>query len=85
MASILIWIVLGAIAGYVAGLIMKGLGLGLVGNIVVGIVGSFLGDWLAQKLDIAGAATGGLSLASIATAVAGAVVLLGIISLVKKA
>ena len=83
--SILIWILLGAVAGWLAGVIMKGRGFGLGGNIVVGIVGSFLGGWLAQELNIAGAATGGFSLASIVTAVIGAVVLLFIISLVKKA
>ena len=83
--SILIWILLGAVAGWLAGVIMKGRGFGLGGNIVVGIVGSFLGGWLAQKLNIAGAATGGFSLASIVTAVLGAIVLLAIISLVKKA
>ena len=82
--SILIWIVLGAIAGWLAGVIMKGHGYGLGGNIVIGIIGSFLGGWIAQKLDIAGAATGGISLASIVTAVLGSIVLLAIIGLVKK-
>ena len=83
--GIIIWVILGAIAGWLAGSIMKGRGLGLVGNIVVGIAGSFLGGWLALKLNIAGAATGGLSLASIVTAVIGAMVLLAIIGAVKKA
>jgi uncharacterized membrane protein YeaQ/YmgE (transglycosylase-associated protein family) len=82
--SILIWIVLGIIAGWLAGQLMKGSGFGLVGNIIVGIVGSFLGGWLAGELGIAGAKTGGLNLASILTATGGAVVLLFIISLVKK-
>ncbi|MFT4536620.1 MAG: putative membrane protein YeaQ/YmgE (transglycosylase-associated protein family) [Saprospiraceae bacterium] len=82
--SILIWILLGAVAGWLAGVFVKGHGLGLGGNIVVGIVGSFLGGWIAQQLDISGAATGGFNLASIVTAVLGAVVLLAIIGLVKK-
>ena len=82
--SILIWILLGAIAGWLAGQIMKGRGFGTLGNIVVGIVGSFVGGWLAGQLGISGAATGGLSLASIVTAVLGAVVLLFLIGLVKK-
>ncbi len=82
--SILIWLILGAIAGWAAGQLMKGSGLGLVGNIVVGIVGSFLGGWLAGQLGISGSETGGLSIASIITAIVGASLLLFIIGLVKK-
>ena len=44
--TLLIWIIVGAIAGWLAGLIVKGYGFGLVGNIVLGIVGAFLGGWL---------------------------------------
>lgn len=84
LTSLIIWILLGAIAGWIAGLIMKGKGLGTVGNIVVGIVGSFLGGWLAGQLGIASAQTGGLNIASILTATAGACVLLLIIGIVKK-
>lgn len=83
--SILIWIVLGMIAGWLAGQIWKGAGFGLTGNIVVGIIGAFLGGWLGGQLGIEGTATGGLSLPSILTAAGGALVLLFIISLVKKA
>ena len=84
LMSILIWLILGAIAGWSAGQLMKGSGLGLVGNIVVGIVGSFLGGWLAGQLGISGSETGGLSIASIITAIVGASLLLFIIGLVKK-
>lgn len=42
----LIWIVLGLIAGWLAGLVMKGSGYGLVGDIVVGILGAIVGAWL---------------------------------------
>lgn len=84
LMSILIWLILGAIAGWAAGQLMKGSGLGLVGNIVVGIVGSFLGGWLAGQLGISGSETGGLSIASIITAIVGASLLLFIIGLVKK-
>ena len=82
--SILIWALLGAVAGWLAGQLYKGSGFGLFGNIVVGILGSFLGGWLGQKLGYAGATTGGFSLSSILTAVVGAVVLLFIIGLFKK-
>lgn len=84
LTSIIIWILLGAVAGWIAGQLMKGKGLGTVGNIIVGIVGSFIGGWLAGQLGISGAQTGGFSIASIITAVAGASVLLFIIGLVKK-
>lgn len=82
--SILVWILLGAIAGWLAGLIVKGRGLGTGGNIIVGIVGSFVGGWIGKELGISGTVTGGLSLASIGTAVLGAAVLLFIIGLIKK-
>lgn len=83
--SILIWIVLGAIAGWIAGQVMKGSGFGTIGNIIVGIVGSFFGGWLGGQLGIGGVATGGISIASVATAALGAIVLLFIIGLIKKA
>ena len=82
--SILIWIVLGAIAGWVAGQIMKGRGLGTIGNIIVGIIGSFLGGWLAGQLGIRGAAVGGLSIPSLVTAIGGAIVLLFLIGLFRR-
>ena len=84
LTSIIIWLLLGAVAGWIAGQIMKGRGLGTVGNIIVGIIGSFLGGWLAGQLGISGAETGGFSIASIITATAGASVLLFIIGLLKK-
>jgi uncharacterized membrane protein YeaQ/YmgE (transglycosylase-associated protein family) len=51
---------------------------------VVGIIGSFLGGWIAGQLGITGAKTGGLSVASFATAIAGASILLYVIKLIKK-
>ena len=84
LTSIIIWILLGAVAGWIAGQIMKGKGLGTTGNIIVGIAGSFIGGWLAGQLGIAGAQTGGFNIASIITAVAGACVLLFVIGLIKK-
>ncbi|MDG2448122.1 MAG: GlsB/YeaQ/YmgE family stress response membrane protein [Saprospiraceae bacterium] len=84
LQRIIIWLILGAISGWIAGQLMKGRGFGLVGNIVVGILGSFIGGWLGGKLGIYEATVGGLSLPSILTSVGGAVVLLFIIGLVKK-
>ena len=44
--SLLIFLVVGAIAGWLAGIVVKGNGLGLIGDIVVGVIGSFIGGWL---------------------------------------
>ena len=75
------WLIVGAISGWLAGQIWKGGGFGLIGNIIVGIVGAFVGGWLATFLGIS---IGGGLITSIITAVIGAIVLLFIISLVKK-
>ncbi len=82
LVGLLIWLALGAIAGFIAGQIMKGGGFGILGNIIVGIIGSFLGGFLFNSL---GMSAGGGYLGSIITAVIGAVVLLFIVGLVKKA
>ena len=76
----ILWLLIGAVAGWIAGLIMKGGGFGLLGNIVVGIVGGLLGGFLFGLL---GFSSGGL-IGSLITAVVGAVVLLWIVGLVKK-
>ena len=81
--SFFVWILLGAVAGWLAGQISKGHGFGLGGNIVIGILGSFIGGWLGGQLGVT-SATGGFNLVSILTAVVGALVLLFIIGLVKK-
>ena len=80
--SIIVWLVVGAIAGWLAGLIMKGYGFGLVGNIVVGIVGAVIAGWLLPWLGFV--LVGGF-VAAIINAVIGAVILLAIIGLFKKA
>ena len=53
LVDIIIFLVIGAVAGWLAGLIMKGGGFGLVGDIVVGIIGSVIGGWLFNLLGIA--------------------------------
>ncbi|MEO6076969.1 MAG: GlsB/YeaQ/YmgE family stress response membrane protein, partial [Dokdonella sp.] len=50
--SLIIWLLIGAIAGWLAGLIVKGHGFGLVGNIIVGIVGAFLAGLLLPMLGL---------------------------------
>ena len=68
--NLIIFLVIGALAGWLAGVIMKGGGFGLIGNIVVGVVGAFLGGWLLPKL---GVSIGG-DFGGFITAVIGAVI-----------
>ncbi|MGE0103960.1 MAG: GlsB/YeaQ/YmgE family stress response membrane protein [Blastocatellales bacterium] len=78
----LLWfLIIGALAGWIAGILMKGGGFGLIGNLVVGIVGSFIGGNL---LGLLGITAGGL-VGTLAAAVIGACVLLFIVGLLKKA
>ncbi|MGB3539085.1 MAG: GlsB/YeaQ/YmgE family stress response membrane protein [Mesorhizobium sp.] len=80
--SLIIFLIIGAIAGWLAGLIVQGFGFGLIGNIIVGIVGALIAGWLLPRI---GLAFGGGILAAIIHAVIGAVILLLIIRLVKRA
>lgn len=78
---ILIWLIVGAVAGWLAGIIVKGGGLGLVGDIVVGIIGAFVGSWLLARL---GVSVGTGLIDTIATATLGAVALLAILKVVRR-
>lgn len=80
--GIIVWLIIGAIAGWLAGTLLKGGGFGLIGDIIVGIVGAFIGGWLAGVLGIA---TGGGIIVSIITATIGAVILLLIVRMIKRA
>lgn len=82
--GILIALVIGAIAGWLAGVIVKGGGFGLIGNIVVGIVGAFVASWLLPTLGL-GFSAGNAIITSILYATIGAVVVLLIVSLVRRA
>lgn len=79
--GLLVFLVIGAIAGWLAGLLVKGGGYGLLGNIVIGVVGATIGGSIFSAM---GVATGGL-LGAIITATVGAVVLLFIVRLIKRA
>lgn len=83
--GILSWIVVGLIAGWLAGELMRGSGFGLVGNIIVGIVGGLLGGFLATALFNVPDPLSGINLTSILVAFLGAVVLLAILRLVRGA
>ncbi len=80
--SLIIWLVVGAIAGWLAGTLIKGGGFGLIGDIVVGIIGAFIGGWLAGVLNIH---VGTGIIATIITATVGAAVLILILRLVRRA
>ena len=79
--TLLVWLLVGAIAGWLAGTIMRGAGFGLVGNIVIGIIGSFVGGWLFRYFHIA---TGGGLFGEIIGATVGAVVLLFVIRATRR-
>ena len=81
MWSIIIAILVGAAAGWLAGVIMKGGGFGFLINLLIGIVGGFLGSWLFGLLNIS---IGDGIIGSLIGAVVGACLLLFIISLFKK-
>ncbi|MES2434942.1 MAG: GlsB/YeaQ/YmgE family stress response membrane protein [Pseudomonadota bacterium] len=80
--SLLIFLLIGAIAGWLAGQIVSGYGFGLLGNIVIGIVGAFIAGALFPRI---GFVLDGGILASIVHATIGAVILLFLIKLVKRA
>lgn len=80
--GIIVWLIIGALAGWIAGRLVKGGGFGLIGDIIVGIVGAFIGGWLAGVLGIS---IGSGFIASLITAVAGAVILLVILRAIKRA
>ena len=74
--TIIVWLVLGLIAGWLASLIMGSGGYGLIGDIAVGILGALLGGWLAMTF--LGVDVTGLNVTSVAVAVVGAMILIAI-------
>ena len=79
--NVLLFLLIGALAGWLAGVIVKGGGFGLVGDLVVGIVGALLGGLLFSGL---GSAVGGGLVGSLAVATLGAVLLLLVLRLIKR-
>ena len=78
--NIILYLLFGAVAGWLAGQIVRGGGFGLLWNIIIGIIGGFIGGWLMSLLNIQKA---GL-LWELIVAVIGAIVLLFVVSLFKK-
>jgi uncharacterized membrane protein YeaQ/YmgE (transglycosylase-associated protein family) len=79
--SLLVWIVVGLIAGFLASLVVGGVGLGIIGDVIVGIVGAFIGGWLFTTFHIA-IPIAGLP-GEVLVAFIGAVVLLFVVRLVR--
>jgi uncharacterized membrane protein YeaQ/YmgE (transglycosylase-associated protein family) len=79
--GLVLFLLIGAVAGWLAGTLIRGGGFGLLGNIVVGILGAVVGGYVFGLLGIS---AGGL-LGSLVTATAGAALLLFIVGLIKKA
>jgi uncharacterized membrane protein YeaQ/YmgE (transglycosylase-associated protein family) len=75
--SIIAWIVLGLIAGWIAGLVMRGGGYGIIGDIVLGIVGAIIGGWITGVV-LGSDLVNGFNIQSLIVAVIGAIVLIAI-------
>jgi uncharacterized membrane protein YeaQ/YmgE (transglycosylase-associated protein family) len=82
LTALLVFIIVGAIAGWLAGLVVKGFGFGLIGNIVLGIVGAVFAGWLFPTLGIS---LGGGILGAIIAAAIGAIIILLLVRLIKRA
>jgi uncharacterized membrane protein YeaQ/YmgE (transglycosylase-associated protein family) len=80
--TLIVWLIVGGIAGWLAGIIVKGYGFGVVGNIIIGIVGAFIAGLLFPRLGIT---LGAGIVGAIIHAMIGAVILLVIIGLVRRA
>jgi uncharacterized membrane protein YeaQ/YmgE (transglycosylase-associated protein family) len=80
LQSLIILLIIGAIAGWLAGMVVKGYGFGLIGNIVVGVVGAFIGQYLFPMFGFLGHDIVGL----IISATLGAIILLIIIGLARR-
>lgn len=77
--GILAWIIVGLIAGWLAGMVMKGGGYGVVGDLIIGIIGALLGGFLASAVFGIPDAVNGLNITSIVVAFIGAVILVAIL------
>ena len=82
MNGLLYWLVVGLIAGWLAGVVMKGGGYGVVADIILGILGAVLGGWIFSNLGIG---AGGGMIGGIVVAFIGAVILVAITRALKRA
>lgn len=80
-SSVVMFLIIGLLAGWLSSKLVKGRGLGLIADLVVGVIGSYIGGWLFTQLGIK--TTGGF-IGSLVTAVVGAIVFLFFVNLIKK-
>jgi len=81
LTSLIWFLLIGLIAGWLAGMVMKGGGYGIIGDMIVGVIGAFLGGWLFGVLGIG---VGGL-IGSLITAFVGAVILIFLLRVIRRA
>jgi uncharacterized membrane protein YeaQ/YmgE (transglycosylase-associated protein family) len=81
LEQLLVFLLIGAVAGWLAGLIIKGGGFGLLGNMIIGVLGAVLGGWLFSVLNID---AGNQWVGAFVTAVVGALVLLFLLGMVRR-
>ena len=79
--GVIVWLIVGAIAGWLAGIVVKGGGFGLIGDIIVGIIGALIAGWLLPQIGIV---IGSGIVGAIIDAFIGAVILLIILRLIKR-
>jgi uncharacterized membrane protein YeaQ/YmgE (transglycosylase-associated protein family) len=79
--SLLIFLLVGVLAGWLGGIVVKGYGLGLVGDMIVGVIGSFIGGWLFDYFHIV---HGSGFVGNLIGATVGAVLLLFVLRLVRR-
>lgn len=84
LEGILIALIVGGIGGWLAGVIVKGAGFGIIGNIVIGIVGALLASWLLPQVGLS-FSVGGPLVTSILYAMIGAIIVLILLSLIRRA
>jgi uncharacterized membrane protein YeaQ/YmgE (transglycosylase-associated protein family) len=80
--GILSWIIVGLIAGFLAGQVMRGGGYGVIGDIIVGIIGGLLGGWIAFYFFHIGDMMTGINLVSILVAFVGAILLILVLRMI---
>lgn len=84
MMSIIVWIIVGALAGWIASMVVKtDASMGALANIVVGILGAFIGGWVVGLFGM-NVAEGQLNFPSVLTAILGAVILLALVKMLRR-
>jgi uncharacterized membrane protein YeaQ/YmgE (transglycosylase-associated protein family) len=84
IGNIIVWLIVGAVAGWLAGIVMKSRQ-GLITNIILGIVGSFVGGFVLTLVPGVQSVETGLSLGHILTAMVGAIIIIAVVRLLRRA